>query len=100
MKAKLSKVPKFKTEDEEARFWQNHSPLEFGDEFEEASDVHFPSPKRRIIALRMNDQQVKSIKHLSEKRGIGFSTLIRMWVLEKLGQERKTLRVGFAGSRK
>ena len=100
MKVKLSKVPKFKTEEEEAQFWLNHSPLEFRDEFEEASDVHFPSPKRRIIALRMNDQQVKSIRHLSEKKGIGFSTLIRMWVLEKLGQERRTLRVGFAGAKK
>ena len=100
MKVKLSKVPKFKTEEEEAQFWQNHSPLEFRDEFEEVPGVHFPSPKRRIIALRMNDQQVKSIKHISEKKGIGFSTLIRMWVLEKLGQERKTLRAGFASARK
>ena len=39
MKIKLSKLQKFKTEEEEAKFWQNHSPLEFGNEFEEVRGV-------------------------------------------------------------
>jgi len=52
MRSKQTKIPKFKTEEEEARFWQKHSPLEFEDEFKEVTGIHFPPPKRRIIALR------------------------------------------------
>lgn len=29
----MKKIPKFKSEEEEARFWDTHSPLDYPDEF-------------------------------------------------------------------
>ena len=87
MKFQRDKIPKFKTEAEEAEFWQKHSPLEFEGELKEVENIHFPSPKRSIVAIKMNDQMVKTLKDISGRKGIGFSSLIRMWVLERLKTE-------------
>ena len=34
----MEKLPKFKNAEEEAEFWETHSPLEFPDEFEEVAE--------------------------------------------------------------
>jgi predicted DNA binding CopG/RHH family protein len=80
-------IPKFRSEAEEARFWQTHSLTDFAHELREVRSVKFPKPRKRLISLRMDDAQIKSLKKVAAGKGIGYLTLIRMWVVSRLSRE-------------
>lgn len=46
---KKKKLPKFKSEEQEARFWDTHSPLDYPDEFTEVKE---PLTKKFIDTLK------------------------------------------------
>lgn len=47
----------------------------------------FPKP-RRLVALRLEEETVDAIKHIAARKGLNYSTLMRMWLTERLGHER------------
>lgn len=53
----------------------------------EAVAMSFPKP-RRIVALRLDEATVAAIRRLAEEKGLNYSTLMRMWITERLRQER------------
>lgn len=83
----MAKIPKFKTDKEIAEFWDTHSLADFEDELEIATDVVFVKPERQVISLRLDRKIVKALKSLAAKKGIGYSPLLRMWILERFYQE-------------
>lgn len=85
-KQKKSKLPNFKSAEEEALFWSTHDATEFADEFQPA-DVQFPKPQKKLISLRIADADIALLKKVASQKGIGYLTLIRMWVVEKLREE-------------
>ena len=88
MKTAATKIiPKFKSEREEARFWKNHSITEFEDDLVEAKNINFPKPRKRLISLRIDDAVISALKKSASKKGIGYLTLIRMWIMERLSKE-------------
>ena len=90
MKTIASKtIPHFKSEREEADFWQKHSVTEFEDELEEVTDVHFPKPRKRLISLRIDERTVASLRKAAFRRGIGYLTLIRIWINERISRENR-----------
>lgn len=40
--------------------------------------------KERVVTLRLDDSTVSELKAEADKKGLGVSTLVRMWVREKL----------------
>ena len=78
------KIPKFKTEEEIAAFWDTHDFLEYIEDTESADDVVFERPKKETVSIRLEKGQIKEIKRLSHKIGLGYSSLIRSWIIEKL----------------
>jgi len=86
-----SRIPKFKTVAEEAEFWDTHSTTEFEDEFEAVPDVRFvvtrAQPKKGIT-VRLEEDYLAALRQEARAKGIGPSTLIRMWVLERLHELR------------
>lgn len=87
-----SRIPTFRTIEEEAEFWDTHSTAEFEDEFEEVSDVQFVVTRARPkkgITVRLEEDSLAVLREEARAKGIGPSTLIRMWVLERLGELRK-----------
>ena len=86
---KKSKIPKFKSEEEEARFWDTHDTTEFLDELKEVRNVKFVKPRKRLISVRMDDRQIQSLKQVAETKGIGYLTLIRLWIMERLSREHR-----------
>ncbi|HLV98344.1 MAG TPA: CopG family antitoxin [Ktedonobacterales bacterium] len=86
---KESHIPHFKTIEEEAAFWDRHDSTEFEDEFVEVDDVKFvkASPKK-AITVRLEQDSLDDLRKLAREKGIGPSTLARMWILERLrGQD-------------
>ena len=84
-KQKKSKIPKFRSEKEEAEFWDTHSSTEFLDEFKPAH-LDF-SKAKRLVSMRLDDKQIEELKKVAAKKGIGYLTMVRMWITERLEQE-------------
>jgi predicted DNA binding CopG/RHH family protein len=84
----MSQLPEFASDREEAEFWDTHDSTDFLDETERV-DVTFVDarPAKKQISLRMDPQAIDSLKEIAQRKGIGYQTLIRMWVMERLAQE-------------
>ncbi len=46
------------------------------------------SKPRRLVALRLEEETVNAIKHIAVHKGLNYSTLMRMWITERLVRER------------
>ena len=86
-------IPKFKSEQEEAKFWETHSVADYLHDLKESRNIKFPKPRKRLISVRMDNSQIKPLKEIAAAKGIGYLTLIRMWIVERLSKERRFLRV-------
>ena len=40
--------------------------------------------KERVVAVRLEDSTVSELKKIADEKGLGVSSLVRMWVLERL----------------
>ncbi|MBI4318736.1 MAG: hypothetical protein HY675_09620 [Chloroflexi bacterium] len=88
-----SRIPRFRTIQEEAEFWDTHSTAEFEDEFEEVKDVRFVvrrSSVDKALTVRLDKDTFVRLAEEARVQGVGPSTLVRMWILERLSQQRKT----------
>lgn len=85
---KVSKIPKFKTIEEEAHFWDTHSFVDFEDELEEVEImVDLAKPRDDTIVVRVQKSLKDQMERAAEKKGINVSTLARIWFSEKLRQK-------------
>lgn len=82
-KRKKSRIPKFKSYEEEASWWDTHDTTEFEDEFKPVK-LEFEKPLIHILGVRLDAKTIDQLAKLGDEMGIGPSTLVRMWVLEKL----------------
>lgn len=86
------RIPKFRNTEEEAKFWDAHSLTEYANELKEVNNVRFPKPRKRLISVRFDDAQIRSLKEVASTKGIGYLTLVRMWIAERLSKEYRELR--------
>lgn len=85
MKKKKSRIPEFKSLEEEAKFWDTHSFVDFEDELEDV-EIKFDlkKPKTETLIVRLQKDIKKEIEKIAQKRGLNVSTLARMWLMEKM----------------
>lgn len=82
----MKKLPKFKTEAEEIRFWELHSIADYWDELEEGSDI-FKRPKLTPVTLKFDPLVLKKIRMLARKRGISYNSYIRYLIAKSVEKE-------------
>ena len=78
------RIPEFRNDEEEARFWETHDLSDYWDDLEPAPDVYFERPRKQMVTLRLDRPLVQRIKATAMKKGIPYSTLIRMWLVERV----------------
>ncbi len=83
---KTSKIPTFKNREEEAKFWETHSFSEFTDELKPVK-VHFAKNLSEGITIRFDQPTLNKIRELAHKKGLGPTTLARMWIMDHLNQQ-------------
>jgi predicted DNA binding CopG/RHH family protein len=83
------RIPEFKSDKEIADFWDSHSISDFDHELEEAKDIIFVRPQRQSISIRLDKKYVQVLKALASEHGIGYSSLLRMWLIERIKREIK-----------
>ena len=87
---KTKKVPKFKSIQEMADFWDTHSTADYPDFWQSAPDVKFAknltSVYKKVVPIRLDEKTKKAIEKVASAKGIGTSTAARMLIRERLAQ--------------
>ena len=75
------RIPEFASIEEEAAFWDTHSTADYEDEFKPVR-VRFAKKLSEGLTIRLDRETLEKVRAEAHERGIGATTLIRMWVLE------------------
>ena len=88
MKKKIKKIPKFKNEDTERKFWAKHDSTNYID-WSKAKRVRFPElkPSEKAISLRMPEFLIADLKFLANKQGVAYQSLLKTFVAEKVQEK-------------
>lgn len=86
MTRKKSRIPEFKSYEEEAAFWDTHSFADYWDELKPVK-VKFARNLSHITHVRFDDQTLADLEAEADKKGVGTGTLIRMWIKERLAEK-------------
>jgi predicted DNA binding CopG/RHH family protein len=74
----------FKDREKEARFWEEH----FEEVWKEGKPVtvKFAKNLSQGITIRFDKKTLEELRTVASKKGVGPTTLARMWILEHLQQ--------------
>jgi predicted DNA binding CopG/RHH family protein len=86
-----AKIPRFKTYEEEAQWWDAHDVTDI-EGLELVGEEILLKPRRQIVSIRLERKLVEILKRLAARQGVGHTTLVRMWVVEKLRELAKQAR--------
>jgi predicted DNA binding CopG/RHH family protein len=76
----IKPMPPFMSLGEEAVYWDTHT----DDALEKGTATGFHQPKDQTLSVRFAEKDLQELRHQAEKKGMGPTTLARMWLLEKL----------------
>lgn len=79
------RIPAFQNIEEEAGFWDTHDTTDFPDEFQPV-EVTVRLELAERLTLRLDRADRDALTRYAKQKGIGPSTLARMWVKEHLQQ--------------
>lgn len=89
---RVTDIPAFANEDEEARYWASHA---LGDAILDrmgpVEDGFLPParPRTKPVPIRFGDDVLRRVKVLAARRHIGYQTLLKEFVIERLYEEEK-----------
>jgi hypothetical protein len=79
-------VPSFASRQEEAEFWDTHSPLDF--QFKTDVEIKASGSIRHLLMVPLDAQTIHALGDIARSRGLeGASSLAREWLLERLASE-------------
>lgn len=86
--SRLKKIPKFKSEADEAEFWATHDSTEYVD-YTAAKEIVFPNlkPSTRTISIRLPESLIEHLKALANKRDVPYQSLLKMFLAERVEEE-------------
>ncbi|MFI5271156.1 MAG: BrnA antitoxin family protein [Candidatus Saccharimonadales bacterium] len=89
----LKPIPKFKSLDEEADFWDTHDSTEYVD-WTKAKKTVFPNLKTSTesISLRLPSPLLARIKGLANEKDVPYQSLMKIFLSERVEKERKTVK--------
>lgn len=90
MQKKLKKLPKFKSEDEERKFWDTHSSVDYFD-WSKAQNVIFPNlkPTSRSISIRIPEYIISQVKVEANKLDIPYQALMKQYIARGVFEKRR-----------
>lgn len=78
-----SKIPDFHSREEEAEFWDTHDFTEFLDETRPVK-LRIGKQLSEGLTVRLDRHDREELERRASEQGIGPSTLVRMWIKERL----------------
>jgi predicted DNA binding CopG/RHH family protein len=89
-----SRIPEFGSRQAEAEWFDTHDMADYQDEFQTVK-ASFASNLSENLNIRFDAESLASLRREAHARGIGPTTLARMWILEHLrgeGTDERTTR--------
>ena len=88
--SKLKSIPAFKTEAEERKFREAHDSTDYID-WSQARPRKLANlkPSLRTISLRLPVSMIEDLKLLANKRDVPYQSLLKVFLAERLEQERR-----------
>ena len=83
---KKSRIPEFKTIEEEAEFWDTHDTTDYEDEFKPVK-VRFADKLFDRVTIPVDADTLAQLDALAREQELNATALARRWVLERLEQE-------------
>lgn len=85
---KLKRIPDFKSDEEEAKFWDTHSTADYID-WSKAEETIFPNLKlsSESISMRLPAPLLAHIKALANEKGVPYQSLMKVYLSEKVDEE-------------
>ena len=85
-------LPKFRNEDEERAFWATRDSTGYID-WSQAQRRRFPNlrPSLKTISLRLPAAMIEELKVLANKRDVPYQSLLKVFLAERIQQERHRL---------
>ncbi len=82
----MKRIPKFKTDEEAAKFWETHS---FEDYYQDTKEtqIRFVRKPKKTVAVRLDPDDIRSVERIAERKGLSYTSLLRMWIKEHLEKE-------------
>ena len=82
------KIPNFKTEAEERKFWLQNDSSEYID-WTDAEEVVLPrlKPSTRKISIRLPESMIEELKVLANKRDVPYQSLLKIFLSERINSE-------------
>ncbi len=86
--SKKKRIPKYKSEDRERRFWADADSTQYVD-WSRARRVILPNlkPSLKTISLRLPELMLAELKLLANKRDVPYQSLIKIFLAERLERE-------------
>jgi hypothetical protein len=79
------RIPAFNTIEEEAEFWDTHSFTDFKEELVPV-EVRVGGALSSPLSVRLDQDDRQELDRRAREMGVGPSTLVRMWVKERLAR--------------
>jgi len=84
---KTKRIADCKTDEQRADYLHKHDVFETGD-FEYIGVAEAPKRKmHKQLHMRMDEETIERLKRVAGNKGMGYQTLARMWLLERLEKE-------------
>ncbi|MBA4312876.1 MAG: hypothetical protein C0417_09625 [Chlorobiaceae bacterium] len=85
---KLKKIPQFKSQAEELRFWDTHDSTEYVD-YKKIELGFFPElkPSSKTISIRLPESLVEAIKLLANKQDVPYQSMLKILLAEKVREQ-------------
>ncbi len=80
-----SKIPEFKSREEEAEFWDTHDTTDFEDEFKPV-ELRVDKVSHSIL-IDIDRETLSKLVHYGQKKGINPIILAKTWIIERLKEE-------------
>lgn len=86
---KLKPIPKFKNENEEAKFWATHDSTDYFDINRAIINPSFPNlkPSTKTITIRVPQSLLDSLKIIANKKDVPYQSLVKIFLDEKIKEE-------------
>lgn len=81
-----SKIPEFSSIEEEAEFWDTHDFTDFMDELKPV-EMKYHRDLSKGITVRLDTETLTILRKRAAEKSIGTTTLIRMWIVERLNRD-------------
>lgn len=80
---KINKIPNFKNRQEMAKWFDTHDMGDYQDEFKTIK-VKFAKNLSEGITIRLDPKTLTKLREKAHRKGVGPTTLARMWIMENL----------------